>query len=175
MEIYLVRHGETEWNKRGLLCGRTDIPLNEKGIRQAQALIEEVKKAEIELILTSPLQRAVHTAEIISQSEIQVIREPLLMEQDFGLLEGHIMLDEECLKYRNNFFYPFPEGESVAMVAHRALNLLERIKADYREKKILLVSHGAFCRAFHSCLERIQNEKYYHILFENCRMNRYEL
>lgn len=176
MEIYLTRHGETEWNRKEILCGRADIPLNENGICQARMLAEKVRKINIDLILTSPLQRTIQTAEIVSQyTGIPMIREPLLIEQDFGILEGRSMRDEECLEHRKNFFCPFPKGESVVMVAHRAMLLMEMLKENRDGQKRLLISHGAFCRAFHSCLEGMQNERYYQVQFENCKLKKYEL
>lgn len=176
MEVYLARHGETTWNKKELLCGRTDIPLTENGESQALTMSDEVKKAGINLILTSPLQRAIQTAKIVSQyTETPILKESLLMEQDFGIFEGYSMLDEECLKYRKNFFCPFPEGESVVMVAHRAFRMMEIIKEQYYGQKLLLISHGSFCRVFHSCLEGVHNERYYQVLFENCKIRKYKL
>lgn len=176
MEVYLIRHGETIWNKKALLCGRTDIPLTEKGRYQARVLAEQIKKVNVDLILSSPLQRTMQTAEVISlYVGVPVLTEPLLLEHDFGILEGHPMVDEECLKYRENFFCPFPGGESVVSVAHRALKLIEIMKEKYYGQKILLVSHGAFCRVFHSCIEGVLNERYYQISFENCQLQKYEI
>lgn len=70
MEICLVRHGETDWNKVGKIQGHTDIELNENGIRQAYACAEYLNNAPFELIITSPLKRAKQTAEIIAEKRI---------------------------------------------------------------------------------------------------------
>lgn len=176
MEVYLTRHGETEWNQRAVLCGRSDIALSGEGEIQAEILADKLKEKGITIILTSPLMRARQTAEIIGKKlNIPIRTEALLEEQDFGRLEECPMQEEQCLEYRNNFFAPFPEGESVIMVTYRALKLIEKVKEKMDGQKILLVSHGAFCRVFHACVKGVSNEEYHKIQFENCEAVKYEL
>ena len=176
MEVYLTRHGETEWNQRAVLCGRSDIALSRKGEIQAEILADKLKEKGITIILTSPLKRARQTAEIIGEKlNIPIQTEELLVEQDFGNFEEYSMQEKMCLEYRKNFFKPFPEGESVIMVTYRALQLIEKIKETMEEQKVLLVSHGAFGRVFHACVKGVSNEEYHKIQFENCEAVKYEL
>ena len=93
MSLYLVRHGETDWNKKMLLQGREDIPLNEEGIRQAHECgkaFRDKMKNQIDRIVSSPLARATKTAEIIAMyldiDEIEI--EENLTEREFGILSG---------------------------------------------------------------------------------------
>lgn len=89
MEIFLVRHGETEWNRQRRLQGRTDIPLNDAGLAEARRAAKALRDVNFDRIFTSPLQRARKTAEILRGSrEIPVTAEPLLIEVSFGVGEG---------------------------------------------------------------------------------------
>ena len=82
MRLYIIRHGETEWNVSGRMQGSTDIPLNEKGIRLAQVTAEGLKDVSFDLAITSPLERAKQTAEIILAAAAVVVLVRL-----FGRLE----------------------------------------------------------------------------------------
>ena len=81
MKIYTVRHGQTEWNKKGLYQGKTDVPLNEEGKKQAMLVKEKLKDKKIDLIISSPLKRAKETAEIISDFKIKIITDSLIVER----------------------------------------------------------------------------------------------
>ena len=89
MEIFMVRHGETEWNRQRRLQGRTDIPLNDAGLAEARRAAKALRDVNFDRIFTSPLQRARKTAEILRGSrEIPVTAEALLIEVSFGVGEG---------------------------------------------------------------------------------------
>ncbi|MES1160885.1 MAG: histidine phosphatase family protein [Bacteroidota bacterium] len=84
LNVYLLRHGETPWNADGnRYCGRTDVPLTEKGLGQARAVEEQLRNVAIDAIYSSPLQRAWHTAKIAGGGR-EVVLEPRLIEADFG-------------------------------------------------------------------------------------------
>ena len=91
MSLYMIRHGETEWNARHVLQGTADIPLNCNGRKQAEALAEEIRKQGLRFdrIYVSPLGRARETARIVTGArEEELITEPRLIEIEFGPLEG---------------------------------------------------------------------------------------
>ena len=91
-EFLFVRHGQTDWNSKGRLQGRTDRPLDATGIAQAQAVSDCLTDEPVCAIVSSPLQRASQTASIISQSlSVSVSIEPDLTERDFGALEGRLV------------------------------------------------------------------------------------
>lgn len=88
--IYFTRHGETQWNKDGLVCGRADIPLTEKGYKQAEELSKKVNGLSVPItkIIHSPLMRAKETARIVSEyNQITMTEDARLAEFDFGIYE----------------------------------------------------------------------------------------
>ena len=88
LNVYLLRHGQTQWNADGnRYCGRTDIPLTDTGIRQAEFVREQLIDVSIDAVYSSPLQRAHHTAQLASGNR-KVITDPRLVEVDFGKWEG---------------------------------------------------------------------------------------
>ena len=94
--IYVVRHGETDWNNKKLIMGRRNEPLNEKGIRQAKETKEKLKDIDLDLIICSPLKRTKQTAAIINEDRlIKIILADDLQERSMGDLEEKTYLDEE--------------------------------------------------------------------------------
>ena len=100
----MIRHGETDWNAIGKLQGRTDIPLNETGIQQAEECSEFLKTSQWDVIITSPLQRAKQTAEIINKNiKVPVIEMDDFMERDYGDAEG-MAYEERIAKFPGNIY-----------------------------------------------------------------------
>ena len=146
----LIRHGQTDWNIEGRYQGQSDVPLNENGRRQARQVAEEIRGEHIDMIITSNLQRARETAEIIA-SVIQVpIQEDVrLREINQGEWEGK-RPDQIKLQY---FLYHLgllirpkemriPGGETINEVAERMSACLNDQVALSSGKKVILVSHG---------------------------------
>ena len=112
MKLFVARHGQTEWNVQNKVCGRTDIRLTEVGIEQAKKLAKEVQGHKIDLIITSPLTRAVETCEIISNKcHIAYTVDRRLIEQNYGIYEGADRKSEDFLKNKREFAYKYPNGE----------------------------------------------------------------
>ena len=89
MKIYLMRHGETKWNKRSKLQGQVDIPLAPKGIEQAEMTSEGMKDIPFDHIFSSPLKRAYKTAQVVRRDRpIEIVRDDRLKEMSFGTSEG---------------------------------------------------------------------------------------
>lgn len=144
-EVYVVRHGETDWNKQGRLQGQEDIPLNEKGRAQALACGRALEKTRFQGIFTSPLSRARETAEKIAQFQTcPVTEEAGLLERDYGVLSGLTLPQREALAATGR-----PDGmEPWESLAQRALLALNRCAdAAGEEGRALLVSHGAWINA----------------------------
>lgn len=91
-EVFLVRHGETEWSRTGKHTGRTDIPLTERGREQAVAVGAALRGRRFALVLTSPLERAAETCRLAGYGEVAERREEL-MEWDYGAYEGRKTVD----------------------------------------------------------------------------------
>jgi broad specificity phosphatase PhoE len=145
--FYIVRHGETDWNQQGMIMGHQDIPLNERGIDQANILKNVMQQLTIETIWTSPLLRARQTAEIINEgSNHRILQNRDLMERGWGVGEGTIHLGQSPDVIKDfelgNMEESLPEG------AESYINFKNRISSAFHEilepstLPPLIVSHG---------------------------------
>ena len=92
MKLYISRHGQTPWNVEDLVCGRADVPLTEVGQQQARLLAESAVDKGIDVILSSPLQRARQTAQAVSDAiGVPIQIDDRLIEFDFGTYDGYWM------------------------------------------------------------------------------------
>lgn len=159
LELILIRHAATEWNEEGRWQCSDDMPLSDLGRRQAAALANELAdtlgRLNIEVLLTSPLARARHTADVIgAKLGLQPKIEPLLSEFDCGELSG---LTYEQARERYADFYirlredwmgtQYPGGESHrAYLEGKVLPALERICESNEGGTVAAVTHGGFIR-----------------------------
>ena len=143
--VGFLRHGQTDWNIDFRLQGTTDIPLNKTGIEQAKAVGSVIDASDWDLLITSPLSRAVATAAMVAElSGIDdYLVEPLLLERAFGEAEG-LTHEEWKAQYAN--LAVIPGGESLEELAARAWRLLDHLAITYSGKRVLAVSHGALIR-----------------------------
>ncbi len=150
VKIILVRHGETDWNLvKRIQGGDSDTPLNENGKRQAAALAARLKDENITAIFSSPLQRALHTAQAIAASHHLNIQElPSLKEIRVGILEGLLAADiaprfDEfmCGNGRDKKVHTPPGGESMEDVQKRAWETVTGLTAQYSNGTLVLVTH----------------------------------
>ncbi|GGP56471.1 histidine phosphatase family protein [Streptomyces abikoensis] len=153
-ELLLIRHGETAWSRDGRHTSWTDLPLTERGERQAEALRPALEGRDIALVLTSPLVRAVRTAELAGLKGAET--EPDLREWDYGGYEGVTTADIQ--RDRPGWFLfddgvapgpPEHPGESPEEVGARADRVLARIAprlADGVAGDVALIAHGHFLR-----------------------------
>lgn len=152
--LYLVRHGETEWNKSLKYQGHQDIPLSETGIRQAQKLAGRMTGIPLDSVYSSDLSRAMETAKIITAAHnLKVRLKPELRETNFGRWEGLTYVEIDSLyhdamsKWRENpMDTVIPEGESLGQVAERCKLGIQEIIDDNQGKNILVVAHGGVIR-----------------------------
>jgi broad specificity phosphatase PhoE len=161
-ELWLVRHGQTDWNRTGRWQGQAPFApgLNETGRSQVLAISDDLKDVTLSAIYSSDLLRARQTAELIAEPlGLSITLEPRLREIDLGVWEG--MPSEEIeAKYsqelveraRNPLYSRAPNGESLQDVAERVLAAVEEIAASHRDESVLIVSHGIalaiiICRA----------------------------
>lgn len=128
-QILLARHGETEWSAAKKHTGLTDIPLTPTGRRQAKALGTPLRRRELELVLSSPLERAFETCRLAGLGDRAQVREELV-EWDYGDLEGSTTAEiRESVPGWTVWTHPVPGGESVAQVAARIDPLVEELAA----------------------------------------------
>jgi broad specificity phosphatase PhoE len=150
-ELWLVRHGQTDWNIEGRFQGQSDIPLNEAGLEQAQILSEKLMNEDsFVAIFSSDLKRAYRTAEIIAEPiglKIQI--DPRLREVNQGEWEGKIykeIVETYNTVWDNRQTNPEdtrpPGGESVKEVAMRVIAAADDITCRYPTGRVMIVSHG---------------------------------
>lgn len=180
-DFYIFRHGETDYNKerRWQGCG-LNPPLNETGVAQAKELTGLLQDKDLQIIYSSPLKRALQTAEIVNETfrlPIEII--PDLREGCFGEAEG-MLKTEIAQKYPDIFeaWYNgeddmdigFPEGETKRQMQERMLGVLERLR-DVPYQRIGIASHGSSIRyllmAFGQKPHRMPNTALYHLVYEN--------
>ena len=160
--IYFVRHGESEWNVADRICGRTDIPLTDKGHEQAILTGKQVAESDIKIdqILYSPLMRARDTALHISEiTGIPARVEDRLIEQNFGRFEGTSpRRATEFVAAKSQFATSYDGGESMLKLAQRIYNLLDELKED--DLTYMLVAHNGIARVVKSYFDDMTNEEY---------------
>ncbi len=154
IELLLIRHGESEWNRLGRYAGQRDVPLSDRGKLQAQRLAERLESEPLAAIYTSPLRRARDTARAIAERQrVPVTAEPRLAEIHHGLWEGLTTIQVGAqfpIAYAQWRTEPhrvvMPQGESLADVARRAGQVLTEVLARHGTGKIVLCSHDAVLR-----------------------------
>jgi len=174
-EIILVRHGQTEWNVAEIFRGRIDIELNEMGIRQAELLAQYLSDTNIEAIYSSPLKRALKTAEMIaSHHKLDVEIAPGLIDFNYGEWQG---LPHQEVKDRYKELYAqwvnnphrvkMPAGESLDEVRERAVGVVDNITARH-EGTAVLVSHRVVNKVLICALLGLDNSRFWNIRLDTC-------
>lgn len=168
--LVLVRHGESEWNAKGLWTGWTDIGLSDKGFAEARQAGELLKDINFDFAYTSVLGRAKQTWEqiqkVLEQNNVQTIEDKALNERDYGDMTGKNKWEiqkqvgeEEFQRLRRSWDYPPPNGESLKMVYERVIpyyekEILPKLKTG---KNIIIAAHGNSLRALIKYLDNISD------------------
>lgn len=144
MKLYIVRHCQTEANVNHLFNGRNERDLTEFGVEQANSLADRMKTISIDLIFSSPLKRAIHTASILNINNVEIITDDRLLERDYGIFT---LKSVDLIKDRRSKLYDLEnneikEIESYKSIYDRVVNFIEEIKEKYADKNILIVTHG---------------------------------
>ena len=167
--IYIIRHGKTELNKAKVLQGRSNFPLNEEGIRQAREAAELLGDVSFSRVFSSPLTRAVQTAEILAPHIKPVIDERLI-EMDYGPYEGADLthLPPEILTFFSDFVHnPAPDGmEQLSSVVERAGAFLEDIR--HISGDILISTHAIAMKGILEYLSPESKGRYWSKYIGNC-------
>jgi alpha-ribazole phosphatase/probable phosphoglycerate mutase len=166
--LYLVRHGETDWNAQGCYLGHRDIPLNARGCQQAEALARRLQGIVFDSVYTSDLIRAFETATILQPTHKPV---PLLWlrELNFGDFEGLTyqgiaeQYPKQVSEWQSNISQAPPRGESLAQLADRVMQFIEHLAIYRQEQHLLIVSHGGPLRVLLSLLLGHPLEKYWQL------------
>jgi broad specificity phosphatase PhoE len=146
MEVYFVRHGKTDYNNKKLLQGRTDIDLNEEGLKQANTLGRELQTKNIDFIISSPLRRAQETAYSLNLN-CPIFLDDRLIERELGEYEGKPVNTYDFPKYNDYNLNSKEKGvEGIQQVIERITKFINELKVNYSDSKVVVVSHGALLR-----------------------------
>ena len=182
MILYIIRHGETEWNKMGKMQGRTDISLSEDGRKLAQKTADGLKNVKFDYIFSSPLERAY---EIIRGSrDTEIVKDERLIEIGFGLYEGTVVEERKgsiALFFDDPQNYVAEKGaESYESLLARTKEFLEDVLFTIEEKEpdatILISGHGALNKALFLHLLDKQLKDFWSGVYQgNCAVNKFEI
>jgi broad specificity phosphatase PhoE len=144
-QLWLIRHGETEWSRSGQHTSRTDLPLTANGEQQAVALRGILAELRPALVLSSPRQRARHTAELAGLRVDAIDND--LVEWDYGDYEGLTTPQiRRAVPGWSLWTHPMPGGENPPQVTARADRVLARAAQHLHDGPVILVAHGHICR-----------------------------
>lgn len=182
--IVLIRHGQTAWNREARFRGRSEIPLDELGLKQAEATARYVAlRWPVVAVYASPMNRTMQTAAIIAQAQ-GLSAQPLeeLIDVDFGAFQGLLADEAERLYpevYRAWLEAPhtvqFPGGESLGHVRSRVLKALEKMKLEYPGQSVALVSHIVVNRVLLCAVLGLGNERFWYLGQEPCAVNVFDI
>ncbi|SIS63334.1 histidine phosphatase family protein [Alicyclobacillus vulcanalis] len=142
MEIWLVRHGETDWNVEGRVQGWTDVPLNEVGRQQADRLADWLKSVHVDHIYSSDLERALETARRVSRAtQAPITVRPCLREHYFGQAEG-LLRSESLRRFPNGA----PDREPPEKATERIVKCLKDIAKHHPQGRVVIATHGGVVR-----------------------------
>ncbi len=189
MNLYIMRHGETFWNKEGLIQGSSDIELTELGTELAEKTRDGFAKDGIHFqrIYTSPYIRAVRTAEIVNEKQCaQLMIDRRVREMCFGKYEGlplkKIKDSDKNIQYCfsvPSLYKPDETGESFADVYERIDDFLDNeikpLEQNHDIENVLVVCHGAVIRTFLTRIKKMQLDEFWTIYQPNCSVNQIEL
>lgn len=172
MKIYMVRHGETPWNKKKLIQGQLDIPLNEYGREVARKTAEGLREIPFDKVFSSPLSRAAETARIlVARRNLRVDTDDRLKEIAFGSAEGASILearsrDEDPITLffdAPERYQPVPGGESLAQVRERGMDFLKEavVPLENHCGNVLVVAHACIIRSMVSGIVPIPLEQFW--------------
>ena len=176
-QIILVRHGETDWNKEEMFRGRVDIELNETGTKQAELLAEYLSKIKIDAVYSSPLKRALKTAEIVAKNhKLDMKLAPGLIDFDYGEWQG-LSHQEVKDKYKelyaewikNPHLVRMPGGESLGDVKKRATGVVNNVIAHYNGT-VALISHRVVNKVLICALLGLDNSHFWNIKQDTCAL-----
>ncbi len=169
MKLFLTRHGQTDWNIAGKYQGQSDVPLNQTGILQAEALAKRLSAEKIDAIYSSDLSRAKDTAQAIANfHQLHINTDLCWRELNFGDWEGMNYkemsahspeLFENWMKDSTNI--STPNGESLKQLAHRVKTAFDEIKNKHKDQTVLLVSHSGALQALLATLLGIELNFYW--------------
>lgn len=182
-KLYIVRHGEIDYNKEGRYAGSVDVDLNEVGIQQTSSVQGEVEKLQIDLIISSPLKRCTKMVDIINKKlQKPVIIMPEFRERSVGVFEG-LTREEAKNKYpdlwsRNvtRIYDDAPtNGETIRQVEERVFAGLEKIISMTDHNNILIITHAFVGKMIHKYFHPMSELEFFEYKLENAKIIEYKI
>ena len=173
--IYIVRHGQTDWNKKHLIQGSTDMELNAKGIRQARVTKEKLKNIEFDAVFCSPLKRAVETCKILDKGSF--VLDSRIMERNFGDFEGKSGISPVFFRFwKEERQDEFPSVEKISDMKSRVFGFLDEVISNHKKKNVLVVCHSGTAIFIKMYFEKLPEKlKYHKYRIKNCDYIKYEI
>lgn len=184
MLLYIMRHSQTDWNTKGRLQGRSDTELNEYGEELARKTGQAMREIHFDLAFSSPLKRAVRTAQLILEGQsVEIIPDPRIIEISFGTNEGYVGRGERMNIPDPNFHYffdkpsvyvPAPGGETIDALCERTEEFLDDIthRPELEDKTILITTHGAALRGLLNGVKKRPRDDFWNgAVMENCHVS----
>ena len=151
MRLYILRHGQTDYNKEGIFQGQNDIELNEEGIRQAKTAAKSLKDIKFDKVYVSPLKRALQTAKIVTDNELEV--DNRIIERSFGKLEGKKTIPDYEKRIEEFGI------ETLEDLEKRVECFLSVVFQKYKgNENILVVTHGGVAQIINKLLDKNYND-----------------
>ncbi len=182
MKVYLVRHGETEWNSMRKLQGQTDIPLNNYGIELAEITAKALDDIDFDYIYSSPLIRAIQTAEILrGDRKLEIHTDDRMKEINFGTCEGDIIpryTDEPVspiwkFEFDTDNYIPAKGGETFGDIYLRSMEFFKEciMPLEGKCENVLMVGHGCFNRTLLNPIMGRPLRNFWEIKLDNCAVS----
>ncbi len=175
MKIYVIRHGETDVNIQNRINSLNDDDLNENGIKQAKDLRNELKNIDYDFIISSPLKRTKHTAELLNVKQLPIYFDKRLLERDAGKLTKALISSINGDDWwRINPKENYEDAETVKNIIFRIEEFLNEVKLKYYDKNIVLVTHGGVSKAIRCYFEGIPEDGNLRVYkHDNCEIKEY--
>jgi broad specificity phosphatase PhoE len=178
MQVILVRHGQTDWNREGIFRGRIDVKLNASGLREAEIIGEALRGADIDAVCSSPLSRALETALRIAPDDGPVEALDEFTDMDFGAWQG---LPREQVRKRYPELYDkwvttpervrIPGAETLGGVRRRALEGLDSLLEKHSGETVVIVSHGLVNKVLLCAVLGLEDSHFWKIKQDNGAIN----
>ncbi len=178
--LYLVRHGETEWNAQGRLQGHVDVGLSENGQRQAQAVAQRLSGVTFDAAYSSDLSRTSETARIIlaQRREVKLTATSQLRERHYGVFEGLTVAERQArypdmfaASLSNDLDFAPTDGETMSQVGARMAAFVAELRERHLEETVLIAGHGGALRATLPALLGLPLEALWRLFLDNCSLS----
>jgi probable phosphoglycerate mutase len=181
-QLFIVRHGEVDFNAEGRYIGSIDVELNSKGLQQTRNISNEISRLHIDTIITSPLKRCKCMTDILCENiDVPIVALDEFRERGIGVFEG---LTREDVKnkypdlWARNITRIYddapPGGETIKEVENRVFEGLIKVRKEYNDKNVLIVTHAFVGKVIHKYFYNMTEEQFFKYRLDNAKVLEYE-